>query len=62
MKTAIEAITKDMGLPALGELREGRIRVHALSPGVIHTESYEKDMGVDGAAAYTPTEQKAASA
>lgn len=34
------------------ELRDRHIRVNAISPGVIHTESYEKDMGVDGAAAY----------
>jgi NAD(P)-dependent dehydrogenase (short-subunit alcohol dehydrogenase family) len=34
------------------ELRDRRIRVNAISPGIIHTESYEKDMGVDGAAAY----------
>ena len=34
------------------ELRDRRIRVNAVSPGIIHTESYEKDMGVEGAAAY----------
>ena len=34
------------------ELRDRRIRVNAISPGVVHTESYEKDMGVEGAAAY----------
>ncbi|MAP64404.1 MAG: oxidoreductase [Microbacterium sp.] len=36
----------------MNELRDRRIRVNAISPGVIHTESYEKDMGVDGAAVY----------
>jgi NAD(P)-dependent dehydrogenase (short-subunit alcohol dehydrogenase family) len=36
----------------MNELRDRRIRVNAVSPGVIHTESYEKDMGVEGAAAY----------
>jgi NAD(P)-dependent dehydrogenase (short-subunit alcohol dehydrogenase family) len=36
----------------MNELRERHIRVNAVSPGVIHTESYEKDMGVDGAAEY----------
>ena len=34
------------------ELRDRRIRVNAVSPGVIQTEAYEKDMGVEGAAAY----------
>jgi len=34
------------------ELRDRRIRVNAVSPGVVYTESYEKDMGVEGAAAY----------
>jgi NAD(P)-dependent dehydrogenase (short-subunit alcohol dehydrogenase family) len=34
------------------ELRDRRIRVNAVSPGVIVTESYEKDMGVEGAKAY----------
>jgi NAD(P)-dependent dehydrogenase (short-subunit alcohol dehydrogenase family) len=34
------------------ELRERRIRVNAVSPGVIQTEAYEKDMGVEGAAEY----------
>jgi NAD(P)-dependent dehydrogenase (short-subunit alcohol dehydrogenase family) len=34
------------------ELRSRHIRVNAVSPGVIHTESYEKDMGAEGAAAY----------
>lgn len=34
------------------ELRDRRIRVNAISPGVIHTESYEKDMGVEGAREY----------
>lgn len=34
------------------ELRDRRIRVNAVSPGVIRTEAYEKDMGVEGAAAY----------
>lgn len=36
----------------MNELRDRRIRVNAVSPGVIVTESYEKDMGVDGARAY----------
>jgi NAD(P)-dependent dehydrogenase (short-subunit alcohol dehydrogenase family) len=36
----------------MNELRDRRIRVNAVSPGVIHTESYEKDMGVEGAAGY----------
>jgi NAD(P)-dependent dehydrogenase (short-subunit alcohol dehydrogenase family) len=36
----------------MNELRDRRIRVNAVSPGVIRTESYEKDMGVEGAAAY----------
>ena len=34
------------------ELRHRRIRVNAVSPGIIVTESYEKDMGVEGAKAY----------
>jgi NAD(P)-dependent dehydrogenase (short-subunit alcohol dehydrogenase family) len=34
------------------ELRDRRIRVNAVSPGVIQTEAYEKDMGVEGAADY----------
>ncbi|XVV10158.1 SDR family oxidoreductase [Actinoplanes sp. CA-131856] len=34
------------------ELRDRRIRVNAVSPGVIQTEAYEKDMGIAGAAAY----------
>ncbi|KGH46815.1 MULTISPECIES: glucose 1-dehydrogenase [Modestobacter] len=36
----------------MNELRDRRIRVNAISPGVIETESYAKDMGVEGAAAY----------
>jgi NAD(P)-dependent dehydrogenase (short-subunit alcohol dehydrogenase family) len=36
----------------MNELRDRRIRVNAVSPGVVPTESYEKDMGADGAAAY----------
>jgi NAD(P)-dependent dehydrogenase (short-subunit alcohol dehydrogenase family) len=36
----------------MNELRDRRIRVNAVSPGVIRTEAYEKDMGVEGAAAY----------
>ena len=34
------------------ELRDRRIRVNAVSPGIIQTEAYEKDMGVEGAAEY----------
>lgn len=34
------------------ELRDRRIRVNAVSPGVIVTESYEKDLGVKGAKAF----------
>lgn len=34
------------------ELRDRRIRVNAVSPGVIETEAYAKDMGIDGARAY----------
>lgn len=34
------------------ELRDRHIRVNAISPGVIETEAYEKDMGTEGAAAY----------
>ncbi|TWH10305.1 NAD(P)-dependent dehydrogenase (short-subunit alcohol dehydrogenase family) [Rhodococcus rhodochrous J45] len=34
------------------ELRDRRSRVNAISPGVIHTEAYEKDTGVEGSAAY----------
>jgi NAD(P)-dependent dehydrogenase (short-subunit alcohol dehydrogenase family) len=36
----------------VNDLRDRRIRVNAVSPGVIHTEAYEKDMGIEGAAAY----------
>jgi NAD(P)-dependent dehydrogenase (short-subunit alcohol dehydrogenase family) len=36
----------------MNELRDRRIRVNAVGPGVIRTEAYEKDMGVEGAAAY----------
>ncbi|MET4639496.1 SDR family NAD(P)-dependent oxidoreductase [Mycetocola sp. 2940] len=35
----------------MNELRDRRIRVNAVSPGVIRTESHEKDMGADGAEA-----------
>ncbi|MEU2005041.1 SDR family oxidoreductase [Rhodococcus sp. NPDC019627] len=34
------------------ELRDRRIRVNAISPGTTHTEVFEKDMGVEAAAAY----------
>jgi NAD(P)-dependent dehydrogenase (short-subunit alcohol dehydrogenase family) len=36
----------------MNELRDRRIRVNAISPGVVETESYAKDMGVEGAEAY----------
>lgn len=32
----------------MNELRDRRIRVNAISPGVILTEAYEKDYGIDG--------------
>ncbi|MEV7761991.1 SDR family oxidoreductase [Curtobacterium flaccumfaciens] len=36
----------------MNELRGRGIRVNAVSPGVVETEAFAKDMGVDGAAAY----------
>jgi len=36
----------------MNELRDRRIRVNAISPGVVETEAYAKDMGVEGARAY----------
>jgi NAD(P)-dependent dehydrogenase (short-subunit alcohol dehydrogenase family) len=36
----------------MNELRDRRIRVNAVSPGVVQTEAYKKDMGVEGAATY----------
>lgn len=36
----------------MNELRERKIRVNAVSPGVIFTEVFEKDMGAEAGAAY----------
>jgi NAD(P)-dependent dehydrogenase (short-subunit alcohol dehydrogenase family) len=36
----------------MNELRDRRIRVNAVSPGVIFTEVFEKDMGAEAGAAY----------